>query len=289
MRKISTLPCGAKIRFGSYAVGNEGAHSIRWIKVNEEDTTLLAEHIEDFRAFDAKELENTDNYRREYGNNRYSVSNIDQFLNSVEDFWFNKRHENDAPPTDELTYDNTPYDDRPGFLAYFNTAEVESIIPTEIKVALPECDDDENKSETITRSVFLPSLANIFGKRVRNITEDRQWDCFKNGMSTVATPTQEAVSNTTLGDSPQTGRGWYWWLRSPDAGNSCCARYVDRDGDDYFAYAYRGFIGVRPALKINPEILVTDNADDDGYFDVILSGIKTEDVSEDDFFSILMG
>lgn len=289
-RTVGSLPCGAKIRFGSYCVGNEGAHSIRWIKVNSTDTTLLAEHIEDFRAFDARELDSSEEYRREYGNNRYSVSNIDQFLNSTGDEWYHPQHDTDAPPTNELTYDGTPYLNHPGFLAGFNEAELEAIMPTDIVVALPQCDSDVHDYEIITRKVFLPSRTNIFGRSTRNTNEGERWEYFRNGRSASATATEEAIENTTLNGAPSNETvHWYWWLRSPGADYACDARYVNGDGVGSYASACHGIVGVRPALKINPEILVSDDPDDEGYYNVILSVVELEDVSEDDFLSILLG
>lgn len=289
-RTVSSLPRGAKVRFGSYCVGNEGAHSIRWIKVNSADTTMLAEYIEDFRAFDAREPDSSQEYRRDYGNNRYSVSNIDQFLNSTGDEWYQPQHDTDAPPTGELTYDGTPYLNHPGFLAYFSEAEIEAILPTEIVVALPRCDSQDRDYEVITRKVFLPSRTNIFGGSVRNTSEGEQWEIFRTGRNTTARPTSEAVDNTTMTDPPQDDSdNWYYWLRSPDADYAYYARYVGRGGNGGSADAFHGVIGVRPALTINPEILVSDEPDDEGYYNVILSIVELEDVSEEDFFSILLG
>lgn len=287
-RTVSSLPCGAKVRFGSYCVGNEGAHGIRWIKVNSDDTTLLAEHIEDFRAFDAREPDSPQGYHREYGNNRYSVSNIDQFLNSTGDKWYHPQHDTDAPPVGELTFDETPYMDHPGFLADFSEAELEAIIPTEIVVALPRCESDD--CEIITRKVFLPSRSNIFGRSERNTNEGKRWDYFRNGRNASATVTKEALDNTTINIAPSEETiFWYWWLRSPCIDYAPTARYVDKDGEDNYIGVYRGIIGVRPALILNPETLVSDEPDDEGYYNVILSIVELEDVSEKDFLSILLG
>ena len=289
-RTVSSLPCGAKVKFGSYCVGNEGAHSIRWIKVNSADTTLLAEHIEDFRAFDAREPDSPQEDRREYGNNRYSVSNIDQFLNSTGDEWYHPQHDTDAPPTGELTCDGTPYLNHPGFLAYFSEAELEAIMPTNIVVALPRCDSDYRDYGIITRKVFLPSRTNILGSSVRNTNEGDRWDYFRNGRNASATATEEAIDNTTLsGGAEDETTSWYWWLRSPYADYAGDAWYVDRGGHGDYASACLGIIGVRPALAINPEILVSDEPDDEGYYNVILSIVELEDVSEEDFLSILLG
>ncbi len=285
---IGSLPMGAKIRFGAYSVGNEAPHNIKWIKVNREDTTFITEFIEDFRAFDAREPESGDSYRRDYGNNRYSVSNIDAFLNSTGDQWYTPRHDTDMAPVGEWTRDNTPYEDHIGFLALFNEAELEAILPTEVPVALPSCDSDENY-EMLTRKVFLPSLYNIFGRSVRNTAEGVRWDYFRN-VSACATPTRQAVENTTLsGYTVSEEDAWYWWLRSPDADCSYDARYVSQGGDGDYADACLGVVGVRPALVLNPEILVSEVPDDEGYYNVILSVAELEDVCEEDFLTILMG
>lgn len=288
-RTVGSLPCGAKIRFGSYCVNNEGAHSIRWIKVNSTDTILLSEHIEDFRAFDAREPNSQHEYRREYGNNRYSVSNIDQFLNSTGDDWYHQQHDTDTPPTGELTDDGTPYLDHPGFLAYFSEAELEAILPTEIVVALPRCDSEDRDYEIINRKVFLPSRTNIFGCSVRNTNEGEYWEYLYNGGDTKATPTRYAIEHSELGASAENENDpWYYWLRSPYSDGACSVQYVDRGGVGSYVDACRGILGVRPALTINPEILVSDEPDDEGYYNVILSIVELEDVSEEDFLSILL-
>lgn len=47
------------------------------------------------------------------------------------------------------------------------------------------------------------------------------------------------------------GLTWYWWLRSPYAGNSCHARNVYADGSLNNNNAYNGNPGVRPACVIS--------------------------------------
>ena len=287
---IKDLPCGAKIRFGKYRVGEEIPHDIKWIKVNSDDTKLFAEYVEDFRAFDARERNNPRISRRRCGNNRYSVANIDQFLNSANDVFYRPAHNYDAPPTKELTCDNMPYDNHPGFLADFNEAELNAIMPTKVIVAIPELDDAENAYEIITRKVFLPSRTNIFGGTVRDVYEGTQWKIFQRDDTITAKTTNEARRNPNITDfTVDEGNNWYYWLRSPVADDDCSARYVDRYGDDCYAGAYHGLIGVRPALTINPEILVSDEPDEEGYYNVILSVVELKDVSEKDFFSVILG
>ena len=47
------------------------------------------------------------------------------------------------------------------------------------------------------------------------------------------------------------GLEWYWWLRSPLAGNSDDARSVYTDGSLSYFNAYYGYYGVRPACVIS--------------------------------------
>lgn len=286
-RTIESLPLGAKIRFGSYCVENEGAHSIRWIKMNSYDTVFLTEFIEDFRAFDGREPDNIVQYRRDHGNNRYSVSNIDQFLNSSkENNWYAPQHYTDTPPTNGFVSDRTSYLEHPGFLAYFTKDEIDVIIPIDINVALSNYDKEEQGYEKITRRVFLPSIQNIFG--TDTMSEDEQWEYLKN-KSPVTICTKEAIDNSTSSaEKPEYDETWYYWLRSPKVNSSYNVRYVDRQGDYDCFKASAGLIGIRPALVISPEILVTDEPDEDGYYDTLLSSNESEDVSEEDFLSTLL-
>ena len=285
-RRIGDLRCGEKIRFGAYCVKDEGAHKVRWIKTTESDTVFLTERIEDLRCFDAREPDNPNDNRGEYGNNRYSVSNIDQFLNSASDNWFTKRHEYDVAPVANRVYDHTPYNDHPGFLAFFEEWELDALLDTEVVVAIPRCDGEE-KSEVLIRKVFLPSITNIFGRTIRDTYEGEHWDYFKNHGAEAQT-TIQVVENTTASSKPNNiNDNWYYLLRSPNAGNSYGVRCVDRGGDRDYCSANRGILGVRPALRINPEILVSDEPDDEGYYEVIQSETQNADVSADDLFALL--
>lgn len=289
-RKISELNVGDRVRFGSYSVNGEGTHKIVWIKANG-DNTFISERIEDFRAFDAKEKDNPDANRRRYGNNHYSISNIDQFLNSSEDACCSsKRHEYDEPPTEGYVSGNTEYAEHHGFLRYFDGWEIDAIDDSTITTALPDCDvQNDEHFETITRKVFLPSITNIFGKTIRGVSEGDYWDYFRRDMydDRVTTPNYFAVENSSIDEEVDEDNAWYWLLRSPNAGSGYGVQYVGRDGGYNYCNACFGILGVRPALKINPEILVSDEPDDMGYYDVIQTEIAYEDVSEDELFSIL--
>lgn len=80
------------------------------------------------RGFDVKRSQSSDyiadiyfkNQLVAYGNNRYSVSNIDQWLNSAAASWYSAQHSADAPPTSGNVWNGyNPYDTEAGFLANF--------------------------------------------------------------------------------------------------------------------------------------------------------------------------
>ena len=121
---LSSLPIGSKIKFGKYSVEGETAQPITWQIVDTSTpsvTTLMTEKVVDIRYVDAPEPNNSDYHRKNEGNNRYSKSNIDRWLNSDANSgeWYVAQHNADAPPSvGEVAYTN-----RPGFLNAFTSNE----------------------------------------------------------------------------------------------------------------------------------------------------------------------
>lgn len=268
-KTIDDLPMGAKIKFGKYSVEEECPHDIKWIKVNTYGTTFISEFVEDFRAFDASELNN------DRGNTQYSISNIDSFLNSSDDEWYKPKHEYDIPPDEEAIVDHTPYTDHVGFLAYFSKSELESIIPSEIITS---------DNEIIERKIYLPSSGNIF---YDGLNSDSRWEYFVH-FQTETELTSFASKNTKMrGFNPREGLKWYWWLRDSDHSSVGCVRYVDTNGYRSSCAANRGVIGIRPALALMPDLIVSNETDEEGYFTLEVSTNKLKDVCEKDFFDVL--
>ena len=56
---------------------------------------------------------------------------------------------------------------------------------------------------------------------------------------------------------PQSGSGYWWWLRTPHSGNSTSVWVVNTSGNLYNAYAFNSSGGVRPALYLESGILVS--------------------------------
>ena len=120
--------------------------------------TLMTKNIIRKAAFDAKEPSNPDSNRKNNGNNRWSVSNIRQWLNSsgAAGSWWTAQHDYDAPPIAANVYDAAgAYADAPGFLAGFSANVLQHF--TDITNTTVLYKDDGGGSETTVDKVFLPS------------------------------------------------------------------------------------------------------------------------------------
>ena len=290
MPTIADLPIGAKLKFGAYSVSGEMPHKICWVKAHR-DGTILTEFMEEQCAFDAKEPDNPNEYRRSHGNNRYSQSNVHQFLNAEEIDWFRPAHEYDAAPEDRLMYEGRyGYVHKPGFLHYFDEWEVEAIEESEIKTALPTKDipTGGEKHETIYAKVFIPSRTNVGGGTENRIQEGEVWDLFANGESRSCLFSPELYANAQNSDKPKyEDEKWYYYLRSPRSNYSYSVRCVVFDGNFDNALACYGYLGVRPALKLHPDILISDEPDGDGYYEVLSAPQEIIEIDEEEFFAIL--
>ena len=104
---LSALPVGSVVKSTNTKYNGK---VIRWI-VGTQDTAngrtgLVAEKMITLKCFDAKESSNPNSSRQSYGNNRYSQSNIDQWLNSQAASWYSARHSYDAPPNNANVWSN---------------------------------------------------------------------------------------------------------------------------------------------------------------------------------------
>ena len=283
MPTISDIPVGGKLKFGAYSVAGEEPHKICWIKVNH-DNTLLSEFVEDQLAFDAVESDSPNDSHREDGNSRYSLSNLHQFLNSSEINWFRKTHEYDAPPVEgTMMHRHMEYRNKPGFLSYFKQWEIDTIDDSEIVTRLPGIDNEEY--ENITAKLFIPSESNAGIHENGDTIEGEIWELFSVG----ARMTTEAYDNAINGDSPDTkAKTWHYWMRTPSraAKNEVCF-YDAFELEIYSANPYDNGIGVRPALKLNANTVVSEEPDADGYYEVLLFAEEVVEINDEDFLAIL--
>lgn len=286
---LSNLPTGAKVKFGKFQVNSETAQSIVWTVVakNHQCTpayptnaiTLHAAEILDLRCFDAKEPSNSNSDRQNYGNNRYSVSNLDQWLNkdAAGGAWYSAAHSADhSPDTTAGTGGyGTQYATRPGFLNGFTDDEKAAILSTTIRVVKPSTDG--GSYEDVVRKVFLPSTTEVGLSNENSIAEGAAWGYYTSNTARIGYVTQQCFSNTPSSSKPSSKTtAWYWWLRTPNYSYANLARYVYSGGSLHRNSAYYGYTGVRPALNLSSSLLVSDSTDADGCYTFVLNQAPTK-------------
>lgn len=279
-KTLGSLSVGAKIevpvlsayqsRFGSKIVFKIADKNHSGYPSN--SVTLITEKIIQLMCFDAKEASNSNSDRKQYGNNRYQYSNILQWLNSnaAAGAWYSAKHSADAPPTNANVWNNyNEYDAWAGFLAMLDPKFVAELLTTTQTVARNTVTDG-GSYETVTSKMFLPSTTEVGLANENNIAEGTLLALFSNDASRVAYPTAQCVSNSEYTNSNfSTSKGWYWWLRTPNSSSAYSVRFVISDGTLYNGGAYNGFGGVRPLCNLKSSILVSDNPNSSGNYEII--------------------
>ena len=270
---LSNLPIGAKIKFGKYSVNGETAQPISWLVVAKNHSsvpaypsnsiTLLTEKVIDLRAFDAPEPNNTEQGRINGGNNRYSVSNIDQWLNKSDSQWYEARHSYDSPPTNNYTESyGTGYSERPGFLNAFSTQEINAILTTTIRVPLSHVDGGGN--EDISRKIFLPSYSEL------GYDSGTRWEYFITNRKTCGITTQ-AYTYSLCTEKKSSTDNYSYLIRTINTSNGVHIYSVSSSSDTTVGSwtALNGQVGVRPALNLSNAIRVSDTTDNEGYYTIV--------------------
>lgn len=288
---LSNIAVGSKIKFGKYQVNAETPQEIIWTIVakNHQCTpayptnaiTLHAAEILDLRCFDAKEPSNSDSDRQNNGNNRYSVSNLDQWLNkdAAGGAWYSAAHSADqSPNSSSVVYANTQYATRPGFLNGFTDDEKAAILSTTIRVVKPSTDG--GSYEDVVRKVFLPSTTEVGLPNENSIAEGAAWGYYTSGTARIGYLTQQCFNNTPSSSKPSSKTtAWYWWLRTPNSSYAYYVEYVHSNGYLNSRTPYYGNYGVRPALNLSSSLLVSDSTDADGCYTVMWNAEPTYTVT----------
>lgn len=219
------------------------------------------------KCFDAIESSNPNSDRKNYGNNRYSQSNIDQWLNSAAASWYSARHSYDAPPNNANVWSNyNEYDTEAGFLTRFEADFRSVILDSTIRVAKNTVVDGGGY-EDIVRKIYLLSNTEVGLANENSVAEGTLWSYFNSNARRQCYPMAEAVSASEYTSSSlSSSQYWYWWLRTPYAGGASGARTVSPGGSLDNGTAYRGNYGVRPALELGSSNLVSNTTDTDGAY-----------------------
>lgn len=256
VKSVNTKYNGAVIRF---VVGRQSSYRVG----------LVTEKIISLKAFDAKEPSNSNSSRQSYGNNRASVANLLLWLNSAAAAggWYSAQHRADAPPTAANVWSShNPYYQEAGFLSFFEADFRNALLNDTITVAKNTVTDGGG-SEQITRKVRLLTETEVGLGNENGIAEGTQWPLFTDNESRKAYPTAEAVSKSTYTNSSLSAtQPWYYWLLTPNARYANNVRNVSSDGSLNNLNAWNGRNGVRPALFLAPDTLVSDTTDTDGAY-----------------------
>lgn len=277
-KRITELPVGSKVKdvnskyFGAsivYRVLDFNHYRDELNPGIADHISLMTDKIICLKPFDAKEPNNSDSNRKNYGNNRYKHSNIRQWLNSDKEGWYEPQHSADEPPTaDKVWSGHNPYLDEPGFLTFMSEEMKAALIPTNIRVAKNTVTDGGG-SEVVTDRVFLLSRAEMGLGDENNITEGKPFDMFNSDSARQAYTTKEAWENSTYDYDLNSTR--FYWMRTPDSGGAGYVRFVDSSGSLSNDNAYGGYDGVLPALNLSSDTLVSDTPDLDGVYTLIFA------------------
>ena len=277
---IGNLAIGSKVKFGTYKVGNETAAPIIWTIPDKNHSgypansvTLFTERIIDLLGVDAKEPTNTNADRQNYGNNRYSQSNLDQWLNDIGLNWWTATHAYDAAPTDAGLSQPVGYDDKLGFKSNFTTEELAAVLDTTIRVAKNTVTDG-GSYEDIIRKFFIPSTTELNLANENSIAEGVVLSAYSGAADAtrIAYATQAVITNTLSASKPaSTAAAWYYWLRTPYSTLSRRVRYVNTSGALNNDNACYGNFGLRPLCNLRSDILVSDSVDGDGCYQTIFT------------------
>lgn len=277
-QKISALPVKAKVRdtktkYYGVPIGWEiGDKNHAGYPAN--STTLVTENIIKLCCVDATESGGNSD-RQRYGNNRYSLSNLRQWLNKSGTGWYQSQHSYDRAPSNAYVWSNyNEYDAEAGFLTGFGAEMLAALLTTTLTVAKPSVDG--SGSETIQDKVFLLSMAEVGLGSENGVAEGSVLAMFSDNASRQCKPTAQAVSNSEYTNSGlSASQYWWWWLRSPYSSYAYYVRCVYSGGSLSYDSAYRGHWGVRPALNLSSDILVSDTPDSDGYYTIIWNNAPT--------------
>lgn len=278
---VSTLPVGSFIKVPVLsAYQSRFGENIMW-KVADQNhegypdnsTTLITEKIIQLMCFDAKEPNNSNSDRKNYGNNRYLYSNLLQWLNSEADAgnWYTAQHSADAPPTNANVWVNyNEYDAWAGFLAMLEPKFVAELLTT-TQTVVKNTVADGGSYETVNSKMFLASTTEVGLANENNIAEGTLLALFSNDTSRVAYPTAECVSNSEYTDTNLSkSKGWYWWLRTPTSSSAYNVRFVYSKGslNNYGAFVSES--GVRPLCNISGNAIVDPTPNADGSYNLLV-------------------
>ena len=235
---LSTLESGSKVKLGTY-----NGEPLGWIVAR--DTVMqelrLVLDVDSVAAigtmqYDAPEPSNPDSNRQQYGNNRYSLSNIHQWLNAdgATGNWYTSTHQYDAAPDYATT--------KAGFLNEWVESDRNVLQSVDWATALSETDG--GGTENASGKVALMSTTEL---GLESDTGGNQLDIFNSN-------SDRATGST-------------YWTRTPYLSRSLNARYVGASGALGGIGNATHADGVRPICAPHPSTPIS-GPDSEGYYTI---------------------
>ena len=253
-------------------------------------TTLITERLVGVGCLDAAEprakKKTLGHWDRvwDFGNNRYELSNIHQWLNSAEADWFRPAHEFDEPPVNALLrYKEFGYAERPGFLSGFSETFRSALREVEVPCIQRKGGRMNGELGAVKARVFLPSRTEIGKGDELGIPEGKMFPVFYNLRMYKAKPTEADMQrygrrwNPVTPGNPEGSPHIYdprvaWWfgLRTANMQYRFLNRVMCSYGAVSYTYANNDIVGIRPAMNLDGELEVSG----DGGFDEIFTLVK---------------
>lgn len=224
--------------------------------------TLITERSIALRSFDAAESGKNTGY------NKYSVSNIRQWLNSDAEAgqWYSAQHSTDAPPSSANVWSSVnAYDTKAGFLNNFSDNFKNALLETTLTVAL-NTNTDGGGSETVIDKIFLASTTEVGLANENSIVEGSILPIFSDNASRCVSVTAKGLADSEYSNDPTENANWHWWLRTPNSTANKQVHTVYSNGTVSNSGAYDSSCGVRPLCNISSSTLVSPTTDADGCY-----------------------
>ncbi len=241
---------------------------------------LVCDNVIRCAPFDAAEPESKGKFPFDsidlYGRNNYALSNIHQWLNTADTFWYHPTHPTDtAPRGKNLRYDEQPNAEVNGFLRELSPAFVAAMRESDVPVLVRKR-KEKGELTTVKAKVFLPSRAGIGLGNESGYAEGAPLRYFEGRAHLLCPPTGKQMKIWGRSWNPGWDFGlrgsapldaaqifdpayvWWWWCRTPHLAYAYLVRVMNANGGFSYTHAYNDIVGVRPMTVLDPDANIED-------------------------------
>lgn len=260
---LCDLPVGAKItdsrRYFPWIVADQSREGYS-------GTVLISDFLAEAGCYDAPEPGSRFDEIRQFGWNRYPVSNVHQWLNSDgKTGWFAPMHPLDEAPGQRVI---EPYEQKPGFLFGFSDAFVRALQTCPVVYAYQD-DYYQLRHGTVECRVFLPSRTELGVEQRTDVQEGRRLQLAEcEPIYRSAAPTADLVKEHRLCDREfHPSSSYPYWLRSVDLNCMSAVYFYGMSRAPYFQ-ACQGACGIRPMVVMDGQTALRGRPDPYGVYEL---------------------